>query len=100
MRSTTKYWVRTSEVSAVKHHILQHLPVFQYNSEGVPPSTTHFRVTVRLGLWDWGGLLLLAADPALCEPPDVLYSRLLLLREDGAREIWEAECVIESGVEC
>ena len=31
MRSTTKYWVRTADVSTVKHHILQHLPVFQYN---------------------------------------------------------------------
>lgn len=30
MRSTTKYWVRTTDVSAVKHHILQHLPVFQF----------------------------------------------------------------------
>ncbi|KAK9918747.1 hypothetical protein WJX75_006519 [Coccomyxa subellipsoidea] len=31
VRSTTKYWVRMTDVSAVKHHILQHLPVFQYN---------------------------------------------------------------------
>ena len=30
VRSTTKYWVRTADVSAVKHAILQHLPVFQY----------------------------------------------------------------------
>lgn len=29
VRSTTKYWVRMSDVSTVKHHILQHLPVFQ-----------------------------------------------------------------------
>ncbi len=29
--STTKYWVRMSDVSAVKHHILQHLPVYQYS---------------------------------------------------------------------
>lgn len=28
-RSTTKYWVRNEDVSTVKHHILQHLPVFQ-----------------------------------------------------------------------
>ncbi|KAK9825865.1 hypothetical protein WJX81_006134 [Elliptochloris bilobata] len=34
VRSTTKYWVRTTDVSAVKHHILQHLPVFQYNVGG------------------------------------------------------------------
>ncbi|KAK9807603.1 hypothetical protein WJX72_003876 [[Myrmecia] bisecta] len=33
VRSTTKYWVRTHDASAVKHHILQHLPVFQYESE-------------------------------------------------------------------
>ena len=33
MRSTTKYWVRTTDVSTVKHHILQHLPVFQFNTE-------------------------------------------------------------------
>ena len=32
MRSTTKYWVRTADVSAVKHHILQQLPVFQYSA--------------------------------------------------------------------
>ena len=29
--STTKYWVRMCDVSAVKHHILQHLPVYQYS---------------------------------------------------------------------
>ena len=29
--STTKYWVSMSDVSAVKHHILQHLPVYQYS---------------------------------------------------------------------
>ncbi|KAH7623032.1 hypothetical protein Ndes2526B_g02326 [Nannochloris sp. 'desiccata'] len=29
--STTKYWVRMSDISAVKHHILQHLPVYQYS---------------------------------------------------------------------
>ena len=34
VRSTTKYWVRTADVSAVKHHILQQLPVFQYSAEG------------------------------------------------------------------
>ena len=33
VRSTTKYWVRTADVSAVKHAILQHLPVFQYATE-------------------------------------------------------------------
>ena len=32
VRSTTKYWVRTTDVSTVKHHILQHLPVFQYDA--------------------------------------------------------------------
>ncbi len=39
VRSTTKYWVRTTDISAVKHHILQHLPVFQYNEGSVrcPP---------------------------------------------------------------
>lgn len=34
VRSTTKYWVTTKDVSVVKHEILQHLPVFQYNLEG------------------------------------------------------------------
>jgi len=29
--STTKYWVRMSDISAVKHHILQHLPVYQFS---------------------------------------------------------------------
>jgi hypothetical protein len=37
VRSTTKYWVRMTDVSAVKHHILQHLPVFQYNQGSVRP---------------------------------------------------------------
>ncbi|KAG2429574.1 hypothetical protein HXX76_010809 [Chlamydomonas incerta] len=30
-RSTTKYWVRNEDVSTVKHHVLQHLPVFQFD---------------------------------------------------------------------
>lgn len=34
VRSTTKYWVRTADVSQVKHIILQHLPVFQFKDEG------------------------------------------------------------------
>ncbi|MEW5316474.1 MAG: hypothetical protein WDW38_007846 [Sanguina aurantia] len=33
VRSTTKYWVRPEDVSAVKHHILQQLPVFQHDKE-------------------------------------------------------------------
>lgn len=33
MRSTTKYWVRTEDVSQVKHIVLQHLPVFQFNKD-------------------------------------------------------------------
>jgi VTC domain len=36
VRSTTKYWVRMTDVSAVKHHILQHLPVFQFNKVRLP----------------------------------------------------------------
>lgn len=31
IRTTTKYWVRTENISKVKHIILQHLPVFQHN---------------------------------------------------------------------
>jgi len=31
VRSTTKYWVKTTDVSAVKHTILQHLPVFLFD---------------------------------------------------------------------
>ena len=34
VRSTTKYWVRMSDVSTVKHHILQHLPVYQFGHSG------------------------------------------------------------------
>ena len=34
VRSTTKYWVRTDDATQVKHHILQHLPVFQYATVG------------------------------------------------------------------
>jgi SPX domain protein involved in polyphosphate accumulation len=30
VRSTTKYWVKTTDVSIVKHFVLQHLPVFQF----------------------------------------------------------------------
>jgi hypothetical protein len=32
VRSTTKYWVRSEDVSNVKYHILQHLPVFQFDT--------------------------------------------------------------------
>eukprot|EP00197_Chlamydomonas_leiostraca_P000109 CAMPEP_0202888524 /NCGR_PEP_ID=MMETSP1391-20130828/43232_1 /ASSEMBLY_ACC=CAM_ASM_000867 /TAXON_ID=1034604 /ORGANISM="Chlamydomonas leiostraca, Strain SAG 11-49" /LENGTH=704 /DNA_ID=CAMNT_0049571829 /DNA_START=1666 /DNA_END=3777 /DNA_ORIENTATION=+ len=32
-RSTTKYWVRNEDVSTVKHHVLQHLPVFQFDKD-------------------------------------------------------------------
>jgi len=31
IRTTTKYWVRTENISKVKHILLQHLPVFQHN---------------------------------------------------------------------
>lgn len=34
MEKTKKSQVRTADVSAVKHHILQQLPVFQYSAEG------------------------------------------------------------------
>jgi hypothetical protein len=34
VRSTTKYWVRNEDVSTVKHHVLQHLPVFQFDKVG------------------------------------------------------------------
>lgn len=33
VRSTTKYWVRAEDVSNVKYHILQHLPVFQHDKD-------------------------------------------------------------------
>lgn len=33
VRSTTKYWVRAEDVSNVKYHILQHLPVFQFERD-------------------------------------------------------------------
>lgn len=33
VHSTTKYWVRMSDVSTVKHHILQHLPVYVRSGE-------------------------------------------------------------------
>jgi uncharacterized membrane protein YidH (DUF202 family) len=33
VRSTTKYWVRAEDVSNVKYHILQHLPVFQFDRD-------------------------------------------------------------------
>lgn len=35
VRSTTKYWVRTQDATTVKHHILQHLPVFQFREVGL-----------------------------------------------------------------
>jgi len=35
VRSTTKYWVRTEDISRVKHLVLQHLPVFQHNLESL-----------------------------------------------------------------
>ena len=33
-KNEKKKQVRTADVSAVKHHILQQLPVFQYSAEG------------------------------------------------------------------
>lgn len=33
VRSTTKYWVPAEDVSSVKYHILQHLPVFQFEKD-------------------------------------------------------------------
>jgi len=42
VRSTTKYWVRTTDVSAVKHHVLQHLPVFQFEKSVRFPHASHF----------------------------------------------------------
>lgn len=32
-RSTTKYWIRTSDVSAVKRTIIENMPVFVFNAE-------------------------------------------------------------------
>eukprot|EP01024_Parvocaulis_polyphysoides_P026125 TRINITY_DN2383_c0_g1_i13.p1 TRINITY_DN2383_c0_g1~~TRINITY_DN2383_c0_g1_i13.p1 ORF type:complete len:750 (-),score=93.88 TRINITY_DN2383_c0_g1_i13:114-2363(-) len=33
VRSTTKYWVTTTDVSSVKHIVLQNLPVFQFEKD-------------------------------------------------------------------
>jgi SPX domain protein involved in polyphosphate accumulation len=33
VRSTTKYWVRTADVSTVKQMVLQHMPIFQFNKD-------------------------------------------------------------------
>jgi SPX domain protein involved in polyphosphate accumulation len=35
IRRTTKYWVRTSDISKVKYIVLQHLPVFQHDLEAL-----------------------------------------------------------------
>jgi len=35
VRSTKKYWVRTEDISRVKHSILQHLPIFQHDLESL-----------------------------------------------------------------
>lgn len=35
VRTTTKFWVRTENVSRVKHIVLQHLPVFQFNLDAL-----------------------------------------------------------------
>lgn len=35
VRTTTKYWVRTADISKVKHKVLQHLPVFQYDLDNL-----------------------------------------------------------------
>ena len=35
VRSTTKYWVRTEDISRVKHLILQQLPVFQHDLDAL-----------------------------------------------------------------
>lgn len=33
VRSTTKYWVRSEDISTIKHAILQRLPVFKFNAD-------------------------------------------------------------------
>lgn len=33
VRSTMKFWVKGEDISAVKHHILQNLPVFQFEKD-------------------------------------------------------------------
>lgn len=35
IRRTTKYWVRTTDISKVKYIVLQHLPVFQHDLEAL-----------------------------------------------------------------
>ena len=35
VRKTTKYWIRTSDISRLKHTVLQHLPVFQINLDAL-----------------------------------------------------------------
>ncbi len=49
VRSTTKYWVRNEDVSTVKHHVLQHLPVFQFDKNNF---TGDAQVGARR--WWWG----------------------------------------------
>lgn len=52
VRSTTKYWVRTADVSAVKHHILQHLPVFTFDSSVRTPPVPRQLLADALALTD------------------------------------------------
>jgi len=35
VRTTTKYWVRTEDISRVKHILLQHLPIFQHDLDAL-----------------------------------------------------------------
>ena len=35
VRKTTKYWIRTPDISRLKHTVLQHLPVFQINLDSL-----------------------------------------------------------------
>ena len=60
LRSTTKYWVKTEDVSRVKYAILKHLPVFlQKTSSGESDSQVRYGTEVRRITWR-------APDVCLC----------------------------------
>jgi SPX domain protein involved in polyphosphate accumulation len=56
LRSTTKYWVKTEDVSRVKYAILRHLPVFLQKTSSGESGTyriTDFEKLMGVGRFDW-----------------------------------------------
>eukprot|EP00798_Chlamydomonas_sp_ICE-L_P020547 gene20547-27337_t len=79
VRSTTKYWVRNEDVSTVKHHVLQHLPVFQFDTDKFSGDAQLIN-SVYLDNASWYGP----------EPRGIVF-----VERKTHRESWKGECSVK-----